>query len=135
MKINTKLIIITASLLALVLLSACTTNAGPAKADALAQCLTDTGAIMYGTEWCPHCQAQKEMFGSSFQYVNYVDCDKYRQVCVDAGVRGFPTWAINGGNYAGTQDLYNLAKYSGCSLSETTTDNSADTAGESSPLV
>lgn len=107
--------------LSLFVLTACSTTSGPGKADALAQCLTEEGAVMYGTEWCPHCQAQKEMFGSSFQYINYVDCDKYRDACVNAGVRGFPTWSIKGGNYAGTQSLYDLAQYSGCSLNPNAT--------------
>ncbi|MCA9477837.1 MAG: hypothetical protein KC535_01685 [Nanoarchaeota archaeon] len=100
----------------LVLLSACSsTIVGPA--DELAQCLTDSGAVMYGTEWCPHCKAQKEMFGTSFQYVTYVDCDKYPQACTNAGIQGYPTWVIDGANYPGTQSLYDLAKLSGCSLS------------------
>ena len=29
---------------------------------------------MYGAYWCPHCQAQKKVFGESFQYVPYVEC-------------------------------------------------------------
>lgn len=116
-----KLYLLLLSMVALIVLSACTTDQGPGKADALAQCLTETGAVMYGTEWCPHCKAQKEMFGSSFQYINYVDCDRYRQVCIDAGVQGYPTWKINEGNYAGTQNLYDLAQYSGCSLNPNAT--------------
>ena len=111
--------IIILSLLSLVLLSACAPGQ-PGKADVLAQCLTQEGAVMYGTEWCPHCTAQKEMFGSSFQYVTYVDCDKNRQACINAGVKGYPTWQVGGANYEGTQSLYDLAKNSGCSLTPPT---------------
>ena len=106
-------ILISLSILTILFLSACTTSQ-PGKLDEFAQCLTENDATMYGTEWCPHCAAQKEMFGSSFQYVNYVDCDKNRQACTNAGVKGYPTWQIGGANYEGSQKLYDLAKNTGC---------------------
>ena len=102
-------------ILVIVLLSACTPK-GPGKADVLAQCLTAKGVVMYGTEWCPHCKEQKASFGSSFQYINYVDCDKYKEACSNAGVEGIPAWTIDDKLYSGTQSLYKLAKLSGCSL-------------------
>ena len=116
-------IIIILSIFTLFILSACAPNL-PAKADDLAKCLTEKGAVMYGTEWCPHCAAQKEMFGSSFEYVTYVDCDKNKRACVNAGVKGYPTWQINEANYEGTQSLYDLAKNSGCTLTPTTQEGS-----------
>lgn len=96
------------------LLTACSKNNAPGEYDALATCMTANGATMYGTEWCPHCKNQKEMFGNSFKLVNYVDCDKFRNECIGAGVEGYPTWKINGTNYAGTQNIYTLAEKSGC---------------------
>src|SRR3989344_9366604 len=36
--------------------------------DTFAQCLTEKGAIFYGTFWCPHCKDQKELFGNSIKY-------------------------------------------------------------------
>ncbi len=100
----------------LVALSACST--GPGKLDDFAQCLTEKGATMYGTAWCSHCKNQKELFGNSFKYVDYVDCDYNKQECLDNGVRGYPTWKINGENYPGEQSLYKLASLSGCDLPE-----------------
>ena len=44
--------------------------------DGFAQCLTDAGATMYGTEWCHICKDQKELFGASFKNINFVDCDR-----------------------------------------------------------
>ena len=79
----------------------------------LAKCLTEKGVKMYGTEWCPHCKNQKKLFGSSFQYINYTDCDKNRQECLSAGVQGYPTWEIDGQNYPGEQSLERLAQLSG----------------------
>jgi len=88
----------------------------PGKYDNFASCLTEKGAVMYGTEWCSHCKNQKGFFGKSFQYVHYVDCDYNRQECLDAGVEGYPTWKIMDENYAGEQQLEKLAALSGCEL-------------------
>lgn len=89
------------------------------KYDEFAQCLTDNGAIMYGTDWCPHCKDQKEMFGSSFENVNYVNCDRATAVCQQKGVEGFPTWIFNDEkSITGTQELSTLAAETGCQLPE-----------------
>ena len=65
---------------------------------------------MYGTERCGHCKTQKAAFGTAFENVDYVDCDEDRQACLDAGVRGFPTWIDADANpYPGTQSLDRLA--------------------------
>src|SRR5580698_8173932 len=44
------------------------------RLDAFAKCLTAKQAKMYGAFWCPHCEEQKEMFGSSFKYAPYTEC-------------------------------------------------------------
>ncbi len=99
-----------------IVLTACSTGntVKSGQYDSLATCMTANGATMYGTEWCPHCKNQKEMFGNSFSLIDYVDCDRYKNECIGAGVEGYPTWKINGSNYAGTQNLYTLAEKSGC---------------------
>ena len=84
------------------------------KIDMLAQCLTSNQIKMYGTEWCPHCKDQKELFGSSFKYVDYIDCDKQRETCLIAGIQGYPTWIINNQKYPGTQSLEKLKQLSNC---------------------
>jgi len=89
---------------------------GVREYDGFATCLSEAGATMYGTEWCGHCKDQKEMFGDSFDKVNFVDCDFQRDVCLIAGVNGYPTWKINGQNYEGAQPLEKLAELTGCSL-------------------
>lgn len=81
-----------------------------------AQCLTDSGAVMYGTDWCKYCQQQKELFGQSFSQVNYKNCDLDRAACDQAGVTGYPTWVINGQSYVGVQSLEKLASVTGCSI-------------------
>ncbi|MBD3204441.1 hypothetical protein GF327_09190 [Candidatus Woesearchaeota archaeon] len=89
---------------------------GPGNYDSFAKCLTEKGAVMYGTDWCSHCNNQKDMFGSSFQYVDFVNCDYNSQECQANGVEGYPTWKIDGENYAGEQALQRLASLSGCEM-------------------
>lgn len=97
-----------------VVLTGC--SRGPGKYDTFAQCLTEKGVKMYGTEWCSHCKNQKKMFGKSFQFVDYIDCDRNKDECLRNGVRGYPTWIIDGEKYPGEQPLYRLASLSGCEV-------------------
>ena len=85
-----------------------------ASIDSFAQCLTDAGVSMYGAEWCPHCQAQKALFGDSFQYINYHECTVETQACNDAGIQGYPTWIVDGKQYPGEQSFRALADLTGC---------------------
>lgn len=87
--------------------------------EALAKCLTASGAKMYGAYWCPHCQDQKTEFGTAVEYLPYVECDvkgpnAQVQACNDAGITGYPTWIINGKKYQGAQSLDKLKELAGC---------------------
>lgn len=80
-----------------------------------AECLTEKGAVMYGADWCPHCQNQKRMFGGAFSLVNYVECPDDPQRCLDAGIEGYPTWIFaDGTKLTGEQKLETLAEKTGC---------------------
>ena len=83
---------------------------------ALAECMTAKGAIMYGTDRCPHCQNQKKLFGfAAFEKINFVDCDKEKNVCNLAWVQGYPTWKFADGTVLqGTQTLETLAATTSC---------------------
>lgn len=103
----------------------------PSEYDGFAQCLTEKGAKMYGTWWCAHCLDQKKLFGSAFDYVDYVECSPggsktISQDCVDAGVtKGVPAWSFADGTWLnGGQTLEALSEKTACSLS------SADAASE-----
>jgi hypothetical protein len=92
--------------------------------DDFAQCLTDSGVTMYGAWWCPHCENQKDLFGSAFGLVNYVECStaarSMNQTCQSAGIQGYPTWEFGDGSRAsGEQSLSSLASSSGCELPST----------------
>jgi hypothetical protein len=95
------------------------TNSNQENTDALARCLVDKGAKFYGAYWCPHCQEQKTEFGSSAQYLPYVECDPSGenanpQECQAAGIQGYPTWVINKIKYEGSQSLDKLKDLTGC---------------------
>jgi hypothetical protein len=91
------------------------------RLDAFAQCLTAKQAKMYGLFWCTHCADQKEMFGSSFQYVTYVECgikgsQAEEPACKQAGITDFPTWEFGAERHKGVLALQALSQKSGCSL-------------------
>ena len=88
----------------------------PNSLDDFAKCLAIKGATMYGAEWCGHCKEQKAMFGESFKYVNYVECPESQVLCEQMGIKGYPTWVINGVNYPGTQTFERLKELTGCSV-------------------
>jgi hypothetical protein len=89
---------------------------------AFAQCLSAKQVMIYGAYWCPHCADQKEVFGSSFQYVSYVECGikgsrGLTPDCLQAGIKRFPTWQFSGGErYEGVMQLKALSDKTGCSL-------------------
>lgn len=103
-------------IVALILLYVVWPSGGVREYDGFASCLAESGAVMYGTEWCGHCKDQKELFGESFEFVNFVDCDRQRDACLIAGVGGYPTWKIGGENYEGLQSFERLAELSSCEL-------------------
>ena len=91
------------------------------RLDGFAQCLAARKVKMYGLFWCPHCEEQKELFGSSFQYVPYVECGikgthQEEPVCKAAGVKNFPTWQFAFERHEGVLSLPDLAEKAGCSL-------------------
>lgn len=79
-----------------------------------AQCLTDRGAVMYGTKYCGHCANQKELFGDAFQYVTYVECTEQQDVCQQKNVQYVPAWEIDGTLYVGEKSFFELSRMSGC---------------------
>ena len=97
-----------------------TTQGAPEELEALATCLTDSGATFYGAFWCGHCISQKRAFGNAFDLLPYVECstpDGRDQIaeCAAAGITGYPTWEFADGTRVGGEiALSALAAYSGC---------------------
>lgn len=88
--------------------------------DGFARCLRRAGATFYGTSWCPHCDAQRALFGRAARWLPYVECSidgtqAIRPAC--AGIAGFPTWTFrDGSRVAGRMSLAELAAKTGCAL-------------------
>jgi len=88
-------------------------------ARALAEHLSNIGAKMYGSFWCPHCQDQKAMFGKSANRLPYIECSPNGQgapqaeECAKAGIQSYPTWFINGKRLEEVMPLNKLAEESG----------------------
>ncbi|MBS3081902.1 hypothetical protein J4416_03135 [Candidatus Pacearchaeota archaeon] len=94
----------------------------PSPYNEFAQCLTDSGTKMYGAYWCPHCQAQKKLFGSSWDKVDYVECaipnsNEQSTECIIAGVKSYPTWIFaDGKSISGELSLQQLSSFTSCPL-------------------
>jgi hypothetical protein len=87
-----------------------------------AKCLAGKKATMYGSFLCSHCDDQKNLFGSSFRYVPYVECSTLgsRQMsssCTAAQIHYTPTWVFDDGERrVGLQSLKSLGEKTGCKL-------------------
>ena len=94
----------------------------PAPLDQFATCLKDAGATFYGAFWCPHCQNQKKMFGSSEKLLSYIECStpdgkSQLQECTDKNVTSYPTWEFaDGSRLTGEIPLATLAEKTSCTL-------------------
>lgn len=69
---------------------------------------------MFGAYWCSHCINQKEIMGrEAMAIVPYIECDEegsnsQRELCVDSGIRGYPTWQLKGELFPGEKNLEDL---------------------------
>lgn len=91
--------------------------------DKLAKCLAENGVRFYGTTWCSHCKNQKELFGESFKYINYVECAisgnprAQTEECKNSRITAYPTWEFSSGERRmGELSFEELSKQSGCPL-------------------
>ncbi|MBU6501014.1 MAG: hypothetical protein KGJ89_02710 [Patescibacteria group bacterium] len=94
---------------------------GPTNLGPFASCLKDKGVAFYGAFWCPHCAAQKKLFGNAVDLLPYVECsnpdESQTQICIDKGIQSYPTWVFpDGSRNTGETSLQTLADKSGCTL-------------------
>ena len=117
---------------------------------AFAQCLASSGAKFYGAFWCPHCHAEKALFGSAVSALPYVECstpdgNSQTKVCIDEGIKEYPTWIFaDGTRESGVLSLAQLSAKTGCKLptaagagtsSSVTGIGQASIVGSSSPVT
>ena len=82
---------------------------------ALATCLEESGAKMYGAYTCYYCETQKEQFGSAQDALPYIECSQEQELCAAAGVQAYPTWIFaDGSRTTGVQTFTTLAAKTDC---------------------
>ncbi len=102
--------------------AASVSNVPAGKYTEFAQCLNDKGAKFYGAWWCPHCAAQKALFGDAVDKLPYVECstpdgNTQLPICKDAGVSSYPTWVFaDHSTSTGEVPLATLAQKTNCVL-------------------
>jgi glutaredoxin len=95
---------------------------GPTNLGEFVNCLKNKDVTFYGASWCEHCQAQKRLFGSAADQLQYVECaapdGRYvNDTCVAKDLTEFPTWELaDGSRLVGEQSLQTIAQKTGCQL-------------------
>lgn len=94
--------------------------------DAFAQCLTEKGVKFYGSYICSACLATKKAFGSSFEYIEEIEChprgpNPQTDLCLKRDIKKTPTWILEKDGaeikrLEGFQVMEGLAEFSGCKL-------------------
>ncbi|MCC7179276.1 MAG: vitamin K epoxide reductase family protein [Acidobacteria bacterium] len=94
---------------------------------ALAVHLAESGAKMYGADWCPHCQDQKALFGAAAKRLPYIECSMGARQgspqtaeCREARINTYPTWEIAGKRYEEVLSPLRLAELTGFDLAAAT---------------
>lgn len=92
--------------------------------DALAQCMTEKGVVMYGSFRCSVCARTRAMFGDSFQYVKEIEChpqgkNAQTALCLSKKIEGTPTWVLEKDSAeikraVGFLSIDELRQFSGC---------------------
>lgn len=99
------------------LLAGCNNNTANPQLDEFAKCVTEAWAKVYGADTCPHCQDQKKLFWDSYEYIDYIDCNKTPKQCSDASIEKIPTWEFNDGTKeVWKKSLEELAAKTNCEL-------------------
>lgn len=93
---------------------------------AFAQALADSGAIMYGAAWCPHCTDQKELFEDGQEFLPFVEVtnpDRSRnEIGEQNNIDVYPTWVFGDGTREeGILSLEELSNLSGVSIPRSST--------------
>jgi hypothetical protein len=105
--ITTILIILVIALIAIFALTK-----KPAETDEeLTKCI-GSKAILYTQLGCHACEAQEELFGENYQYLNVIDCWYERDKCGE--IEYTPTWIINNEKVVGVQTIDKLKELTGC---------------------
>lgn len=120
------IIIVVAVIAGLIILQSASNKAAnrPGEYDALANHLTESGAMFYGAFWCPHCNNQKQAFGRSAKLLPYTECSTpdgngQTDVCIEMRIESYPTWILaDGTRLSGVQTPEYLAEVTGFDMTD-----------------
>ena len=82
----------------------------------LANHLKQNGVIKYSAYWCPNCHEQAELFGKkAYKKLSVIECardgkNSQTELCIEKGIKGFPSWEINGEIFLGVKTLEELSE-------------------------
>lgn len=93
-------------------------NSSSEQSVAFAKCLKEKWAKFYWTNWCSHCQKQKELlwWEQAVQALWFIDCDANKEECTKAQISAYPTWIINGSTLLWTQSIEALSQQTWCQM-------------------
>jgi hypothetical protein len=87
----------------------------------LAECVRDSGAVLYSASWCPVCKAQRKEFRGYANRIKTVECSvggrkgKRTAACERMNIKSYPTWVFaDGSTAAGLLSARALAERTGC---------------------
>lgn len=84
-----------------------------------AECVDDSGAVMYTVFWAPDNEAQLNVFGEDSDLIEVVECDasvegNEADECSEFDFKAFPSWVIDDEVYQGLQSQMRLSTATGC---------------------
>ena len=92
------------------------TSESSKKAIRIANHLNQNGVIKYSAYWCPKCLEQAEFFGKkAYKKLSVIECatdgkNSKTELCIEKGIKGFPSWEINGEIFLGVKTLEQLSE-------------------------
>jgi len=87
------------------------TRSHPDTSEEFAKCVGEK-SVLYTQKGCHACEYQESLFGDNYEYLTVIDCWVEQEKCL--GIRGTPTWIINGEEYLGARTIEQLKEITGC---------------------
>lgn len=84
----------------------------------LARFMAENGMVLYGSYQSTDTKKQKDLFGDSAKYLDYVECDASGpnanpDECISQKIDIYPTWLYQGKQYVGIKSLGEIAEITG----------------------
>lgn len=76
-----------------------------------ARCIGEN-SIIYTQLGCHACEAQEDLFGENYKYLNVIDCFYELDKCMN--ITATPTWIIDENKYKGLRNIEELKELTGC---------------------